>query len=124
MPLILVTEDDAVQLGLWKLVLETAGHRVVTALGSGGALRHLEAARPDLLILDLRLLNAEGTPDAREGMRLIRRIREAGCPKPVIVLSGWPEQLYGQPEETLVSRVMVKPVAAAELLQAVDELLA
>ena len=38
------------------------------------------------------------------------------------MLSGWPETIYGEPEEAMVSRVMVKPVPAAELLSAVDEL--
>ena len=69
-----------------------------------------KASSADLVIMDLRFPNATGEPDAGEGMELIRRIRELGCVMPVIVLSGWPEDLYGQPEERMVSRILLKPV--------------
>jgi hypothetical protein len=54
---------------------------------------------------------------------LIRGIRETGYVLPVIVLSGWPDDLYDTPEERLVSRVLVKG-STRELLQAIAELLA
>jgi hypothetical protein len=41
----------------------------------------------------------------------------------VIVLSGWPDDLYGQPEEQLVSRILPKPVDGRELLSAIHDLL-
>ena len=63
-----------------------------------------------------------GMPTPADGMALIRRIRESGCEKPVIVVSGWPEDLYGQPEERMVSRVMVKPVPIQELFQTIRDL--
>jgi CheY-like chemotaxis protein len=72
--------------------------------------------------MDLRFPNAAGQPDSREGMALIRRIREAGYRAPVIVLSGWPEDLYGEPEEEMVSRIMVKPVRIPLLLELIEEL--
>ena len=119
---ILVSDDDPVQLNLRKRMLESAGHNVAVALDPPGTLRQMERQMPDLLIMDLRYPNGSGEPDSREGMALIRSIREQGCVAPVVVLSGWPEQIYGQPEEGMVSRVMVKPVPSAELLQAVEEL--
>jgi DNA-binding NarL/FixJ family response regulator len=85
-------------------------------------LLQLERSGAELIIMDLRFPNASGRPDSREGLSLIRRIRESGCQSPVAVLSGWPEDLYGQPEEALVSRVMVKPVGMAVLLELIEEL--
>jgi CheY-like chemotaxis protein len=123
MPRILVTDDDPVQLKLQKLVLEGAGHKVSVASDSSGTLDQLEHGRPDLVIMDLRLLNAAGNPDAREGMALIRRMRERGSATPVIVLSGWPEELCGQAEEQMVARVIAKPVLPKELLKAINELI-
>jgi hypothetical protein len=73
-------------------------------------------------MMDLRFPNAAGWPDAREGMALIRGIREAGYRLPVVVLSGWPEELYGEPEERMVSRIMVKPVGIRVLLGLIEEL--
>jgi DNA-binding response OmpR family regulator len=57
-------------------------------------------------------------------MALIRRIRHLGYRAPVIVLSGWPADLYGQPEERLVSCILLKPVSIRELLHAIRGLLA
>ena len=120
---ILVADDDVVQLDLRKRVLETAGHAVTVALDPSGALRQLNRGW-DLLIMDLRFRNCAGESDSREGLALIRRNREMGSSVPVVVLSGWPEDLYGQPEEKMVSRVMVKPVSTRELLAAIAELAA
>ncbi|MBZ5620703.1 MAG: response regulator [Acidobacteriia bacterium] len=118
---ILVADDDVMQLDLRKQVLESVGHEVSVALEPSGTLRLLERGW-DLLITDLRFLNGAGEPDPREGLALIRRIREQGSGVPVVVLSGWPEDLYGQPEEKMVSRVLVKPVPTRELLAAIAEL--
>jgi CheY-like chemotaxis protein len=81
-------------------------------------------ATTDLVLMDLRFPNASGESDAREGMALIRRIRGLGYGTPVIVLSGWPDDLQGQPEEQLVSRVLLKPVAPRDLLRNIREVLA
>jgi CheY-like chemotaxis protein len=119
---ILVADDDLVQLDLRKTVLETAGHQVDLALSAVSALRHIESRQTDLVIMDLRFPNCKGEPDSGEGLALIRRIREVGCEAPVIVLSGWPEDLYGRPEERMISRVLLKPVNTRALLEAVREL--
>jgi DNA-binding response OmpR family regulator len=119
---ILVVEDDLAQLGLRKSLLEGAGHEVAVAFTPDDALRQTANGWAQILVVDLRYLNAAGEQDSREGLALIRGIREQGCQSPVIVLSGWPEDLYGEPEERMVSRVMVKPVPARELLDAVETL--
>src|SRR5450432_3274085 len=113
---ILVADDDALQLDLRKQLLEIAGYQVETALTVRQTVRRLENAPADLaihlvihlVIMDLRFPNAFGEADPREGMALIRGIRDLGCQVPVIVLSGWPDALYGQPEEQLISRILLK----------------
>jgi CheY-like chemotaxis protein len=119
---ILVTDDDIVQLDLYKQLLEVAGYQVEIAVSASQTVRHI--AKADLLVMDLRMPNALGESDSGEGMALIRRIRDLGYRAPVIVLSGWPEDLYGQPEEQLVSCILVKPVGTRELLQTIHDLLA
>jgi DNA-binding NarL/FixJ family response regulator len=96
---------------------------VEIALTALQTVRCLENAPADLVILDLRFPNALGESDAREGMALIRRIRDLGYRAPLMVLSGWPEDLYGQPEEQLVSRILLKPVRTRELLETIRDLL-
>lgn len=117
---ILVADDDAQQLDLRARLLEAGGHNVTVAFSPSETLRRLDVAQ--LVIMDLRFPNAQGQPNAEEGLRLIRQIRETGCRAPVIVISGWPQDLEGTPEEAMVSRVMVKPVGMAVLLAAVAEL--
>ena len=119
---ILVADDDPDQLAVSKILLEAMGHEVVVAECPSEALRELERSAPGMVIMDLRFPNAAGQPDSREGMALIRGIREAGCRLPVVVLSGWPADLYGEPEEQMVSRIMVKPVGIPLLLGTIEEL--
>jgi CheY-like chemotaxis protein len=99
------------------MLFEALGHEADTALSPSETLERLERSTPDLIVIDLRF------PTSADGMALIRGIRQAGCRKPVIVLSGWPDDLYGAPEEQMVSRIVVKG-DTRELLQTIAELLA
>jgi CheY-like chemotaxis protein len=119
---ILVADDDQDQLDFRKLVLEAAGHEVSLALDPPQTIRQIQRGEAELVLMDLRFPNSAGTPDSAEGLALIRRIRDAGCRLPVIVLSGWPDDLYGQPEEKMVSRIMVKPVNPGALVEAIAAL--
>jgi len=101
-------------------LLEASGHEVSLAGHASAVIPYL--ATSQVVIIDLRFPNSQGQPDAAEGLKLIRQIRESGCRAPVIVISGWPEDLSGTPEERMVSRVMQKPVAIESLLGAIAEL--
>jgi CheY-like chemotaxis protein len=123
MPRILVADDDPVQLDLRKKLLEAAGHEVSLAFSTQQAVRRMREHGADLVILDLRFPNAEGQPDAQEGLALIRGIHDARPATPMMVLSGWTQDIEGAPEEQMVQRVLLKPVKPAALMQAVQELL-
>ena len=111
---ILIAEDDLDQLEMYARLFETVGHQVVLAPGGSGLMRG--ASNADLVVMDLRI------PDAGRGMDLIRGLRASGYAGPLVLLSGWPDEIYGTPEEQMVSRVMVKPVPVPELLHVIDEL--
>ena len=112
---ILFADDEPEQLGLHKMLLEAAGQQVRAALEPAAALAEIEGGWPELLIMDLCL------PTASAGLALIRRIRECGSTVPIVVLSGWPEDIYLRAEEKMVARVLVKPVPVAELLEAIGQ---
>jgi len=114
---ILVADDDVEQVTLQRLLLQSLGYEVATALSGPEAMRQLAQSVPDLIVMDLRF------PTAAEGLALIRAVREAGYRRPLIVLSGWPDDLYCAPEEGMVSRIVVKGSVRA-LLQTVAEVLA
>ena len=112
---ILVADDAVEQVTIQRRLLEALGYEVDTALSPSETLRELERRGPDLIVVDL------GFPCAADGLALIRGIRQTGCLLPMIVLSGWPDDIYGTPEEKMVSRVLVKG-SVRELLQTIAEL--
>jgi CheY-like chemotaxis protein len=113
---ILFADDGVEQLAVHRTLLESLGYEVVTAMSVEAALEEIPRSRPDLIVVDL------GMPQPSDGLRLIRGIRESGCDAPVVVLSGWPEDIYGAPEENMVSRILTKGLIR-ELLQVIQELL-
>lgn len=83
--LILVVEDDPVQRAGMQLLLESWGHRVLTAVDGPAALDALRGAPrfPDVILSDFRL------PGALTGADTITRAGElAGHPIPGIILTG------------------------------------
>jgi len=112
---ILLADDDVDQLTLQHALLTAVGHEVFTAVSSAEALHCIEQYSPDLVVADLRM------PDAADGLEFIRAIRESGYLAPIILLSGWPDDIYGSPEEKMVSRVVLKG-STRELLAAIGEL--
>ena len=116
MALILVADDDVEQVAVQRELLGAMGYEVRTALSPAETLVELAHRQPDLIVVDLRF------PLASDGLGLIRGIRDTGFRLPLIVLSGWPDDLYGSPEELLVSRIVVKG-SVHELLQTITELL-
>src|SRR3989454_3313688 len=78
-PTILVVEDEPEIVELLRSYLERDGHRVLTAADGEAAIREVEAATPDLVVLDLMLPRLDG-------WEVSRRIR-ALMPVPIIMLT-------------------------------------
>jgi DNA-binding response OmpR family regulator len=83
--ILLVEDSDAVALGL-RYGLEKESFQVVWAATAGDARRQLEAAAPDLIILDVRL------PDG-SGFDLCREFRTAGVRQPILMLTARDETI-------------------------------
>ena len=114
---ILVADDDIEQLRMQQALLEAMGYEVTVAQSAAETLSMLASAGPDLLVMDLRF------PTVYDGLGLIRDVRASGYGGPLILMSGWPNDLYGAPEEKLVTRVVVKG-SVRELLLVIAELVA
>lgn len=76
---VLVVEDEPGIRSLIRLMLQSAGYRVVEAETAGRAEIEARTHRPDLMIVDL------GLPDG-DGLELIRRVR-SWSPVPIVVVS-------------------------------------
>ena len=131
---ILVVDDDPDVVEATQLVLEAKGYQVVTAASAEEGLAQAAAERPDLILLDVMM------PEGTEGFHFVWTLRRDEDPQlrdtPIIILSGihdrtklrfYPDQsdgTYGPYEYLPVQEFLDKPVAPAELVEAVNSLVA
>jgi len=112
---ILCIDDEAAGLLTRKLLLESAGHRVIEARSGADGIRLFQSEKVDAVILDYWMSGMKGTAVASE----LKRINPG---VPIIVLSG----MLDLPGEAagLVDRWIIKgSTRAEELLDAVHDLL-
>lgn len=116
-PRVLVVEDDPGLLELVTRILEVEGYRVEGASSGHAAMAALQAAEPDVLLLDLMLPDADGI--ILHGR--MRRVRP-GLGRRTIFMTGFSSQ---QPVvdylRSLSAVFLHKPFAAAELVSAVGQ---
>jgi DNA-binding response OmpR family regulator len=118
---IIIIDDDALIRRMVSRVLNDAGHEVLEAKNGDAGLSEIRAQAPDLVITDLLM------PD-KEGIEMIRELRGAAHPVPILVISGsGPADMQALFLDMALklgaSASLGKPFRAAELLAAVDGLL-
>jgi DNA-binding response OmpR family regulator len=118
---LLLVDDDAQLLQLYKVILEHAGHHVETAETCAAAFILLAETDPEIVIVDLRV------PEMEDGLALIRALRGHRRPPgqsslKIIVTSGWTEDLPAAVRRESVDRVLAKPVRMEVLLRSIAEL--
>ena len=113
---VLVVDDEpSVRQALAEL-LRAAGHTVIEAENGPAGLGALKSSPVDLVLSDL------GMPEMT-GWEVARAIKATTPKTPIILLTGWGEQLVGQSEgREIVDRVLGKPVRLKDLLAAIAEL--
>ena len=106
---LLCIDDEPSICALHKLLFEVNGYRVLVAHSGPEALRLLEGENVDLVVLDYRM------PEMTGG-EVARRIRDRWSNIPVLMLSGYPDDV---PEEAvhLVDAFVTKGDAPERLLQ-------
>jgi len=119
---ILVVEDVPDFRLMMREILGSAGHDVVEAENGHDAMRQMDAGRFDLLVTDVVM------PES-DGVELIRSLTRRGERLPILAVSGGGHNLPAAVSLALTEaagahRTLFKPFRAAELLSAVDELLA
>jgi CheY-like chemotaxis protein len=112
---ILLVEDDRDQRELRRMLLQHSGHDV------DGCTMPLEAEAacatrtPDIVVMDLRL------PTAADGRGLVRALRGRHPALPIIVCTGWADDLDGTPEKDTVQAVLRKPIKSEELVKLISQ---
>src|SRR4051812_615039 len=105
-----LVEDDPITLRMAQLILESRSHVIVgTATNASDAKPGIQAAGPDLCIIDISLDHGTSGIDVAEFV-----IEKIGCP--VIIMSA-------DDQPTLPVPFLLKPVSPGRLIEAVDHLL-
>ncbi len=110
---VLLVDDDAVSLELMALLLAHEGHQVMRANDAGSALELLaseQAARPDVMLVDLQMPGVSGG-------QLAERIRALGIPKPLLLAMSATEV---QRQLPVFDGFLLKPLALDELRKALN----
>ena len=106
---ILVVEDDESIRELIDLVLSSAGYEVVTAENGAFALQVIDGARPDLILLDMRMT-------VMDGWEFARRYRASPEPHAPIVVVTAARDAAERAAEIHANGFLGKPFGVDELL--------
>jgi len=109
---ILCIDDEVAGLKVRRLLLESAGHRVLEAPNGQDGIKIFRSQPVDLVILDYWMPGMRGTDVAGE----LKRINPA---VPIVILSAL-AQLPG--ESAMADRWLLKGYSAKDLLETVDVL--
>jgi PAS domain S-box-containing protein len=113
---VLVVDDEPTVRQTLADLLRAAGHTVIEAESGAAGLGALESSPVDLVLSDL------GMPEMT-GWDVARAIKATTPATPVILLTGWGDQLVGETGgREAVDRVLGKPVRLKDLLAAIAEL--
>lgn len=109
---VMAVEDDDRIRKLIRTVLEGEGYEVVSASNGGDALRLLDEAKPQVILLDLMM-------PGLDGWAFLRAIREQGVKTPVVLVSA----ISDLPAEArrLGADSLPKPFAVEDLIAKVEK---
>jgi two-component system KDP operon response regulator KdpE len=108
-PTILVVEDEAQMRTFVSIALEAHGYRMLEAASAAEGIKLARDLRPDLVLLDL------GLPDA-DGSEVIRRVREWSRTPILIISARGQEESKVKALDEGADDYLTKPFGAAELM--------
>lgn len=123
MPTVLLVDDDADLVLANQLVLSRRGYSVRTAGSAAEALKQLQAARPDVIVLDVMMESNDA------GFALARQVQQLYPGLPTVILTSIHARQSGsmrfEPDSDWlpVARFLDKPVDPAKLADEVAKLL-
>jgi DNA-binding NtrC family response regulator len=110
---VLVVDDEPDMLENVARILRRGPYVCVTAAGGQQALELLGPARPDLVLIDLRM-------PGMDGVTLLREIKRRAPATPVVICTAFaPEGAAGEAMHAGVAAFLAKPFTALQLLETV-----
>ena len=119
--MILIIDDDIAVRASLMLLLNSEGFKVTGAATPGEALQSIKEEAPELIILDLNFsLDTSG----KEGMKLLKEIKQQYPSIPIILITGWGSiELAVQGMKLGANDFLNKPWNDEHLLQSIQTLL-
>lgn len=109
-PLALIAEDDSTIAQLFSTVLQDAGFDIEVHRNGLTALNRLPQAKPDLILLDVRLPYVQGT----DLLRIIREDKRIASTPVFVVTAHWEDTQSPEVIE-YADLVLLKPVSTTQL---------
>jgi len=110
---LLIAEDEASIRRLTTDICTSAGHRVTQAADGAQAIERLKAARPDAVLLDIKMPNVDG-------WGVLDYVRTMADPPPVILVTGVTEVVPPGQLNAYVAGIVTKPFAVTQLLKTIE----
>ena len=111
---ILFIDDNTDILEIFGEILESSGHKVEKTVDGMSALKFYRDHKPDLIISDIIIPGING-------IDLIKKIRITDNKTPIIVMSGYEDELAWA-KRVGATEVFLKPPNIKKLLETIDEI--
>ena len=116
-PKVLIIDDEEAIRSSLKMIFEYEGYEVVLAANGEAGLKIAERETPDLIFLDIKMAGMDG-------MEVLKRLKEADDPVPVIMISGHGDVATAFSASKLGAFGFVeKPFTVEQLMRRVREIL-
>jgi DNA-binding NtrC family response regulator len=114
---ILIVDDERIVLDSCKRVLEADGYSVTLATSAEKALEAMSTDAFSLILMDIKM-------PGRDGMSLMREVKEKWPEVPVIIMSGYvTNETVTQVSKTDAASFIAKPFTPDELAEAIRKVL-
>jgi DNA-binding NtrC family response regulator len=114
---ILIVDDERIVLDSCKRVLEAGGYSVTLATSAEKALEAMSTDAFSLILMDIKM-------PGRDGMSLMREVKEKWPEVPVIIMSGYvTNETVTQVSKTDAASFIAKPFTPDELAEAIRKVL-
>ncbi len=114
---ILVVDDEPALASVLRRLLESEGHQVTSCTSGAQALELFDPAQHELVMTDF------GMPDLN-GLQLATALHDRSPDTPIILVTGWGNELDPEEPPRGIARVLAKPYRLASVLEAVTDALA
>jgi len=114
---ILVVDDESIVLDSCRRVLGAEGFEVSAVISADEAIKTIVNEKPSLLLIDVKM-------PGRDGMYLMREVKERWPDIPVIVMSGYAtRETIAEAAEIGAASFIAKPFTPEELLKTVQKVI-